>query len=138
MSLADGTDGAHAIVRVAAAAVCPRCAQGKGCGAGVFGATNGDRDLEVRVPAGLDVAVNDFVEITLAPDNLLRAALLVYGLPLVGACIAAATAYAASLGDAAAAMAALLGLSGGLAIGHWRLRQADCLQRFVPSVRRLL
>jgi positive regulator of sigma E activity len=82
--------------------------------------------------------VDDVVEISLAPDNLLQAAFLVYGLPLFGAIIAAAIAYAFSLGDAGAALAALLGLSGGLVVGRWRLRQPSCLRRFVPSVERRL
>ena len=138
LSLLDGADGVRVIVRVAAAAACPRCAAGQGCGAGIFAAGNAERDIEASVPAGLTIAVDDVVEISLAPDNLLQAAFLVYGLPLFGAIIAAAIAYALSLGDAGAALAALLGLSGGLVVGRWRLRQPSCLRRFVPSVERRL
>lgn len=138
LSLVDGADGARAVVRVSAAAACPRCAAGKGCGAGIFAVGNSEREIEVRIPAGLTIAVDDVVEISLAPDNVLQAAILVYGLPLSGAILAAAVAYAFSLGDVGAAMAALLGLGGGLAAGRWKLRQPDCLRGFVPSVERRL
>jgi positive regulator of sigma E activity len=138
LSLVDGADGARALVKVAAAAACPRCAAGKGCGAGIFAVGDSEREIEASVPVGLTVAVDDVVEISLAPDNVLQAAILVYGLPLSGAILAAAVAYAFSLGDVGAAMAALLGLGGGLAAGRWRLRQPDCLHGFVPSVERRL
>lgn len=137
MSLADSANGVRATVSVAAAVACPRCAAGKGCGAGIFAAGNLQRELEASVPVGLKIAVNDVVEITLAPDNLLRAALLVYGLPLSGAILAAAGAYAFDLGDVGAAMTALLGLGSGLALGRWRLQRPGCLRQFVPSIERL-
>jgi sigma-E factor negative regulatory protein RseC len=137
LSLVDSTDGIRAIVGVEVVAVCPRCATGKGCGAGIFAAGSGERRIEASVRSGLDIAVGDVVEIALAPDNILRAAALVYGLPMLGAIVAAAIAYVLALGDAAAAMAALLGLGAGLAVGRWRLRQTNCLYRFVPSVERL-
>ena len=89
------------------------------------------------MPEGLSPTVDDIVEISLAPNNLLRAALIVYGIPMLGALAGAMMAYAASLGDAGAAMAALLGLGIGLVISRWRLRQASCLQRFTPTIERL-
>lgn len=89
------------------------------------------------MPEGLNPTVGDMVEISLAPDNLLRAALIVYGIPMLGALAGAMMAYAASLGDASAAVAALLGLGLGLVISRWRVRQASCLQRFTPTIERL-
>ena len=124
LSLVDSIDGVRAIVVVEVAAACPRCATGKGCGAGIFAVGGSDRQVEASVRSGLDIAVDDVVEI-------------VYGLPMLGAIAGAAIAYVLVLGDAAAAMAALLGLGAGLAIGRWRLRQTNCLRRFTPSVERL-
>ena len=138
LSLVDNADGARAIVDIEVAAACPRCAAGKGCGAGLISGSGSNRQVEASIGAGLHVAENDLVEIALAPDNLLRAAAIVYGLPMLGAVAAAALAYALSLGDAAAAVAALAGLSAGFAIGRWRLRRTSCLRRFVPSVQRRL
>jgi len=138
VSLVDSTNGARAVVIVDVAAACPRCAAGKGCGAGLFASGGSNRQIEATIRPGLDIAEEDIVEIVLAPDNLLQAAIIVYGLPMLGAVGAAAIAYALSLGDAAAAVAALLGLGSGLAISRWRLRQTDCLQRFVPIIERRL
>lgn len=86
----------------------------------------------------MDLAEGDLVEIALAPNNLLRAALIVYGLPLLGAVVAATLAYTWTLGDASAAGAALLGLTVGIVLGRWRLRQEACLRHFVPSIEKRL
>lgn len=137
VSLVDSADGVRAIVNVDVAVACPRCAAGKGCGAGLLTGSGGDRQVEATIRSGLDIAENDVVEISLAPDNLLRAAVIVYGLPMFGAVAAAAIAYVLSLGDAAAAVAALSGLGLGLAVSRWRLRRTACLRRFIPSVERL-
>ena len=134
LSLVDGVDGVRAVVSVDVAASCPRCAAGKGCGAGLFSSSDSLRQVEASVPPGVDVSVDDVVEVTLAPNNLLQASVLVYGLPLLGAILAAAIAYALTLGDAAAATAAIAGLGLGLIAGRWRLRQTSCLRRFIPSV----
>ena len=137
LSLVGSADGARAIVAVDSAQTCPRCAAGKGCGAGIFSAGDGERQVEAAVPEGLGLRVGDIVEISLTPNNLLRAALIVYGIPMLGALAGAVMAYAASLGDAGAAMAALLGLGFGLVVSRWRVRQANCLRRFTPSIERL-
>ncbi len=97
-----------------------------------------NRQVEALIGNGLHIAEDDLVEIALAPDDLLRAAAIVYGLPMLGAVAAAGIAYAFSLGDAAAAVAALTGLCVGFAIGRWRLQRTSCLRRFVPSVQRRL
>lgn len=126
--------GIRAVVGIDVAAACPRCAAGKGCGAGLSSAAARERQVEASVRPGLDIATGDLVEVTLAPGNLLRAALIVYGLPMAGAVTAAALAYGLRLGDAAAAFAALGGLVAGLLAGRWRLQRNACLSRFVPTV----
>jgi len=137
VSLVDSADGVHAVVAVEITSACPRCAAGKGCGAGIFAPASGDRHVEASIRPGLAIAVDDIVEISLAPDNVLRAAAIVYGLPMLGAVIGASLAYTVGFGDAAAAVTALLGLAAGLAVGRWRLGQAHCLRRFVPTVERV-
>jgi len=74
------------------------------------------------------------VSIQLAPKNLLRAALIVYGLPLTGAIGASAAAYVLGASDPAAVAMALVGAGLGLLIGRLRLRQARCLRDFTPTV----
>jgi sigma-E factor negative regulatory protein RseC len=137
VSLVDSADGVRAVVEVKVAASCPRCASGKGCGAGIFTASgSAAQPVEASVRKGLDLSEGDVVEISLAPDNLLQAAIIVYGLPMLGAIAGATLAYAFSLRDAVAAMAALIGMAAGLVVSRWRVRQTSCLRNFVPVVER--
>ena len=128
--------GARAIVDVDADAVCARCASGRGCGAGILSGRAAGRRLEVMIEPGLELAAGDVVGIELAPRHVLKAALIVYGLPLAGAVGAAALAYLAALGDGGAALMAIGGLCAGAMIGRYRLRYDACLARFTPTVTR--
>jgi len=137
VSLVDSTDGVRAVVEVKVAESCPRCASGKGCGAGIFTASSSaTQPVEASVRKGLNLSEGDVVEISLAPDNLLQAAFIVYGLPMLGAVAGATLAYAFSLRDSAAAMAALIGMAAGLVVSRWRIRQTSCLRKFEPVVER--
>jgi len=98
---------------------------------------DGERNVEAKVPANSAIKVADVVELSLAPDNVLRAAAIVYGIPLVGALAGAALAYGYRAGEAGAAISALLGLAVGLVISRQRLRRADCLRRFTPTIEKL-
>jgi positive regulator of sigma E activity len=82
----------------------------------------------------MHVSAGDRVSIELAPRNLLRASLLVYGLPLAGAVGGAALAYLSGFGDPGGAIAALAGAGAGLLAGRYRLRQAGCLKDLTPSI----
>jgi sigma-E factor negative regulatory protein RseC len=126
--------GMRATVDVDAAAVCARCAAGKGCGAGLSLGSGTVRRVEASVDPGMTLAAGDQVELVLATDKILRATLIVYGLPLLGAVVAASVAYLLGLGDAAATLAAIIGVATGLLVARRRLRQTDCLQHFVPHV----
>ena len=127
-------DGVRALIEVEAEAVCPRCAEGRGCGAGILSGAGRVRRVEARIPRGLDVVVGDIVRVVLAPEQMFRAAMIVYGIPLAGAALGALGAYQLGLGDAGAALLALAGLAAGLSIGKSRLRRRDCLARFTPSI----
>ncbi len=130
IALEAGAAGRRALVEVDIAAICPRCAAGKGCGAGLGMLRS--RRVEALVPAGADIDAGDVVNITLAPNNVLRAAVIVYGWPLAAAAAAAALAYLAALGDAGAAVAAISGLGAGIWLAKRRLR--GCLRDFTPQV----
>lgn len=136
LSLVDSPDGMRAVVAVEQAPVCARCAAGKGCGAGILASRPGGQRIEASVPAGLALQVDDDVQVSLAPHDILRAALVVYGMPLAGALGGAALGAVAGLGDEGAVGAALLGLGAGLAASRRRLGRADCLRRFTPVVER--
>ena len=134
LSLDASSEPAHAVVEVAAAFRCERCASGKGCGAGLLAGDATPRRVDALVARQLDIHVGDRVRLELAGDNVLRAAGLVYGLPLGGALVGAALAWWSGGGDAAAALAAMAGALAGIAAGRRRLRRETCLQQFRPVV----
>ena len=135
-SLVVGTHGTRVVVDVDFAATCPRCAAGKGCGAGLLIGPKQTRRVEATVNDEIELVAGDSVEIALTSANLLQAALLVYGLPLAGAIGFAGLAYLFAQGDGVAALAAVAGLSLGLLLSRWRLSQADCLSDLVPHIER--
>jgi sigma-E factor negative regulatory protein RseC len=131
---AGDTGVVRALVEVVPSAVCPRCAAGKGCGAGILGAGSGTRRVEVPVPAGMALAIGDRVAVSLMPENLLAAASIAYGLPLAGAVLGAMAGLYMGAGDLLAAVTASMGLAGGILAARLRLRRGACLQRFVPVI----
>jgi len=137
-SLVANAHGARAIVEVDVSTACPRCAAGKGCGAGLLVGSSRLRRVEAAIGPGMVLAEGDSVEISLASSNLLQAALIVYGLPLFGAIGVAGLAYLLALGDGAAAVAAIIGISLGVLLGRWRLRRNACIENFVPHVEKRL
>jgi positive regulator of sigma E activity len=137
-SLIVSNGNVRAVVEVDVSKACPRCAAGKGCGAGLFTGSSRKRHVEAIVGGHISVAEGDSVEISLASDKLLKAALIVYGMPLFGAIAAAGLAYLLQLGDSVAALAALTGLVFGLLVGRWRLGRGECLENFVPTIEKRL
>ena len=137
-SLIASNGDVRAVVEVDVSAACPRCAAGKGCGAGLFTGSSRKRQVEAIVGEHLSLVEGDSVEIRLASENLLNAALIVYGIPLSGAMVAAGLAYLLRLGDSAAAVAAVVGLGSGLLIGRWYLSRGECIENFVPYVEKRL
>jgi positive regulator of sigma E activity len=119
-----------AIVDVETAA-CPRCAAGRGCGAGLPAPR---RRVELPVDPALGLAAGDAVDLRLEPTGVLKAALIVYGGPLGGALAAAALAYGMRLDDAAAAAAALLGIGVGVLASRLRLARSGSVRGFLPFV----
>lgn len=124
----------YALVEVDASVSCARCAEGRGCGAGLLGRTSGSRRVDALIASGLMVREGDEVRIELAPSNLLQASMIVYGLPLAGGVLGAGLAYLVGLAELYAAMAALGGIFVGLMAARLRLRRASCLRQFTPTV----
>lgn len=133
-----GPDEHRLTVAVDVSTACPRCAAGKGCGAGIFSGRERTRRVDAVANQSQILAVGDTVQLQLTETSLLSAASFVYGIPLAGALGAAALAYGLRLGDAAAAVAALVGLGLGVLIARWRLAEPNCLRRFVPRVQEKL
>ena len=125
-----------ATVAVERTAACPRCAAGKGCGAGLLSGSTRPAMLEVSLPPNLSLSEGDEVRLTLEPSHLLRASLLVYGLPLAGIILMLIVGWLISrpLSDPEAIAYAIAGLAAGLLAGHWQLNRRDCLKQFVPKI----
>lgn len=134
VSVSDDARGRLATIDVEASAICARCAAGKGCGAGLFGARQSTRRLEAPVPPGANIRAGDNVQVALETGDLLSAAMIVYGWPLLGAALGASVAYILNSGDAVAALSALVGLVGGAVLARRRLNQSQCLSRFRPRI----
>jgi len=134
VSVHSDDSGSRAIVEVDSVVVCERCESGKGCGAGLLGREPEDKRVEAVVAENLAVKSGDLVSLVLAPRNILRAAVIVYGYPLFGAVLAAAIVFGVGLGDAIGAVAALIGLVCGVLLARLRLRNTRCLRDFTPTV----
>ncbi len=125
-----------ATVTVERIAACPRCAAGKGCGAGLLNGGRSSALLEVPLSPASSLREGDEVRLTLEPSHLLRATLLVYGLPLAGIVLMLITGWFISrpLTDAAAIAYAIAGLAAGIFASHRQLNRHQCLKHFVPKI----
>ena len=115
---------ATATVSVAATG-CPRCAAGKGCGAGLLTGTSDPTEIEIQLPPGHHYRVGEDVTLSIASSSLLRAALLAYGLPLAGTVLALIIGWLvmAPLSDLAGGLIAVAGLLAGFAAGRSQLKK---------------
>jgi sigma-E factor negative regulatory protein RseC len=134
VSVSSDDSGAKAIVEVESVVICERCESGRGCGAGLMGRQVGDKRVEAVVANGLDIKSGDLVSIALESRHILRAALIVYGSPLLGAVVAAIVAFSMGFGEAEAVLAALLGLLAGILVAKLRLQNTQCLRDFTPMI----
>jgi sigma-E factor negative regulatory protein RseC len=124
----------RALVEVAAAVRCPRCAAGKGCGAGLLDGQSAPRRVDALLPDHLELHRGDHVWLELAPEDLLQAALTAYGMPLLAMLLAGGGAYLLDLGELPAVVATLVGAGIGIAVARLRLRRRECLQQMTPRI----
>lgn len=93
---------------------CRRCLKGEGCGAGVFGRLFARRGAELWLQTDQDFRPGQAVRVGVEDRQLMRAALLLYGLPLLAFILAAGLAANFLDGNAGADLGALIS---GLAAG---------------------
>lgn len=128
-------------VRTEAESGCARCASGKGCGSATLGRLLGDRLARVEVASDLPLDPGAVVEIGIDERALTRAALVVYGIPLLalltGAVIGAWSGGAGARADVVAGVGGLAGLLGGLTVAR-RIARAFVTDAFRPRVLREL
>ncbi len=121
-------------VEVDTASFCSRCSTGKGCGAGLLGADRGPRKVDVLLPRDARCNPGDEVTLELAPQSVLQAAQLVYGLPLVAVAAVGALAMLLGWSDGRTVLMMLLAVVIAIGIGRKRLRRTNCLKQFTPII----
>jgi sigma-E factor negative regulatory protein RseC len=126
--------GGMARVRVASPVACARCEAGHGCGGGLLGAGRTEREIEVRIPAGLSLRAGDQVRLVISSQQLLNAAVLAYGVPLGGLLLAAATGWLLTGDDLSSALAGAAGLIAGVWMSRRRMASRPVCDRFVPLI----
>lgn len=110
--------GDTAWVRCDSQAGCQRCAEGRGCGGGLFARLLRGRLQEIPLLIHEPLQAGDRVMVGLRPAAVQNAALLLYGLPLL-LLLAAMLAGDWLAGEAGA----LLGAPSGLLAGFWLARR---------------
>lgn len=126
----------YAIVSVAPGQACPRCAAGKGCGAGLLYSAELQREIRVPLAAGSPLRAGDRVELGIPSSELLRAAIYAYGTPLAGMLLALAIAglLPGPLTDSLAVLAATAGLATAWAGCRAWLSRPQCSMRLQPGI----
>lgn len=117
-------EGDTAWLRCESQAGCQRCAEGRGCGGGLFSRLLRGRLQEIPVEITEPVKTDDWVMLGLDPAAVQNAALLMYGLPLFLLLLGAALGDALN-GDAGAIVAALAGLGGGFWLARWLVHRRE-------------
>lgn len=138
--LNDAQAASKALVEIEGLSACQRCARGQGCGAGIF--NQGIQATQLACFTSVSVAANQTVDIEIeeAGSSWLWLVAGAYGLPLLGLLLASLSASwavqsasASSLfnqpfsEDALVAIAALVGLAGGVIA--WRMLSTTVLAR---------
>ncbi|MBK6630329.1 MAG: SoxR reducing system RseC family protein [Betaproteobacteria bacterium] len=113
-------EGDHAYVEVGAAAGCGRCHETGGCQSGVLGQVFRTKPQRYCIANPIGAAPGDQVIVRVASGSTLRAAMLIYALPVL--CLLLGAVAGSALGgvadnDAATALGALLGLAAGILSG---------------------
>lgn len=92
--------------------------------------------LEVSLTPNSQFSAGDKVRLKLEPAHLLRATILVYGLPLAGMVLGLSAGWLISrpLTDGVAVACAVAGLAAGFIAGRWQLNRNHCLKQFIPKI----
>ncbi|MEX0900198.1 MAG: SoxR reducing system RseC family protein [Gammaproteobacteria bacterium] len=129
-------DGQYAWVACRAQQDCARCAAGQGCGGGLLGRWLGNRLQRVRVTHDGSVRVGECVVIGVDDRVVLRAAAIVYGVPLVALGAGALIGEAVSGSDAGAFGGLVMGLAAGFLWVRSFSRKIPVQRWFQPAVLR--
>ena len=111
------------------------CAEGKGCGAGLWSGLSSASCY--RLPARLQapgIEPGDDVMLGIQESALIRAAVYVYGIPLASLLAAALTFHALAMGELWSVVAGLAGLTGGFFLSRRLTVRAEYGNTYQPLV----
>lgn len=104
-------------------AACRACAEGRGCGAGVFAGLLNRSPSQVVIERPAGIRPGDRVTIGLDERRVLDASLRLYGIPLAG--LMAGALAGAAAGGAGSDAAVLCGALAGLTLALWHARRTS-------------
>jgi sigma-E factor negative regulatory protein RseC len=108
-------DGNRVELELLRGSACSHCELSQGCGTGAIGRLLRRRSRPLVIETDQDCLPGDEVQLLMPEASLVRASLLLYGLPLLGMLLAGLLATAVTEADWLVALAACGGLGAGLA-----------------------
>lgn len=129
-------DGDKAWVQTIRTSACQDCSARTGCGQRALASVSGGRANQVLVNNRSGARVGEEVVLGIDEQSLLRASVMVYGLPLllmVGFCIAGYQWFGGS------DLSAIIGALTGMAVGFWLVRgwQSGASEQYQPRMLRV-
>ncbi len=127
-------DGNRVVLELQRGSACGNCEMSQGCGTGALGRLLGKRMRPLVIETDQDCKPGDEVELALPEASLVRASLLVYGLPLLGMLFGGILASATAASDGLVAVAVGAGFLAGFVCAAFytsRLEQ----QGMAPHIR---
>ena len=124
-------------VRLQRASACGHCELSQGCGAGAIGRLLGNRSRPLLVETEQDLRPGDEVLLGLSERALVRASLLVYGLPLAVMVVAGLLGALAGLAEPWIALACIAGFFAGFRYASHLARglEANPLTPYIVDIR---
>jgi sigma-E factor negative regulatory protein RseC len=131
--------GHEALVQTERRSTCSGCSARSGCGTGLLSRLIGRRFAEMSVPNELDLKVGDRVVLGLSETGLVKGAVAMYGLPLIGMLAGAVLAQPmASSAELVVVTGGALGLLAGLFLARIYLTKGASAAELRPTVLRRL
>jgi sigma-E factor negative regulatory protein RseC len=130
-------DGRRVEVELQRGSACGGCELSEGCGTGALGRLLGHRRRSLVIETDRDCNPGDEVLLSLPEAALVKASLMLYGLPLLGLLVGGSAAISLSLAEWWVAFCAILGLFAGFRLaarGTQKLEQGG-LAPYISDIR---
>lgn len=129
-------DGDKAWVQTIRASACQSCSARSGCGQRALASVSGGRANQVLVVNSSDARVGDEVVLGIDEQSLLRASLMVYGVPLLLMVVFCIAGYQWFGGED---LSAVIGALAGITVGFWLVRgwQSGFSDQYQPRMLRV-